>query len=102
MHEQIVSIYPEYQAETNERALAACIDWGKSTLEKIDVQLVRAVTESTHTDAPIPGSHLMREAMSYCNGARAQYKLDCKCFPADRSGKSALKIPDSFLERTGN
>ena len=99
IHEQITKNRTGYKKQIQNKALAGCINWENSSPDNVKVRHFFYFYTSISSDREFLPSDLMRSAIHRCNELRKKQGSTCKCVPIDKNGKSALKVPDSFIEK---
>ncbi len=99
VHEKITGNLTNYPAQRQTKTLAGCINWDASTPYIVDVSHLNYYFTAESSDVPIRTPRLMQAAILACDREREKYGSNCECMRIDISGKSVLKVPDSFVEK---
>lgn len=98
-HSQLTSGFEEYKATRKNKALAACIDWGATTFDRVSFEFTYSYYTAEGSDRPIFVSELMNSAIHACKKMKKKNKLNCDCVPVDKNGKSVLRVPKDVAAR---
>ena len=83
---------------TNQKVLAACINWQVTGKNYVDVRATYVYYESEYTERFVGASFLMAGAINGCENLKKEHNLDCDCVAVDRNGSPALRVPKSVSE----
>ena len=99
IHQKITKNFTNYIEERRSKALAGCINWESSTPDNINVRHLLFYYTAEGSGRSFLASQLMRPALNACNERRKKDESNCKCVPISKNGRSALKVPDAFIEK---
>lgn len=91
-----VNPYPALEAD---KVIAACIDWGETSLAAVawhGYAYFYDRTQSRPLDDPARLAQLEARARDHCRQYEAT--ADCFCYMVDRNGRNALRLPEWFVE----
>lgn len=99
LHRSVMDMRPRYQQYSEQKALAGCFDWQRSTPADPDVQYLAVATFSKRGQRSLSIGRLASNVLDRCQRIRESNQTACDCQVIDRNGKNALDPPDDFLHR---
>ena len=96
--EIILQRVPRYVASRQDKALAACIDWQKTSIDYVRVYNTFWYYTSEGSDRPIARSKLMSQALYRCE-KRKSPEVDCQCVRVAADNRSVLRVPKHVMDR---
>ena len=99
LHGSIMRMEPRYTQYSEQKALAGCFDWERSTPDKPAVQYLAVSTPFNRGRGSVSVGRLASNALDRCHRARRRNEAECECQVIDRNGRNVLAPPDDFIRR---
>ncbi len=98
IHDEVIENFPDYVAIRQTKVLVGCINWERSSPSYLDNREWYIYYTDPDSDAGIFIADLLRPAISWCKRDRKRFEWDCDCVSFDKNGKTAFKVPKSFIQ----
>ena len=98
IHDEVMENLPDYVAIRQTKVLVGCINWERSSPSYLDNRKWYIYHTDPDSDANIFIADLLRPAISWCKRDRKRFEWDCDCVSFDKNGKTAFKVPKSFIQ----
>ena len=98
IHDEVMEKFPDYVAIRQTKVLVGCINWARSSPSHLDNRKWYIYHTDPDSDADIFIANLVRSGISWCKRERKRSKWDCDCVTFDKNGKTAFKVPKSFIQ----
>lgn len=99
LHGSIMRMEPRYTQYSNQKALAGCFDWQRSTPDNPSVQYLAVSTPFGRGRGSVSVGRLASNALDRCQRAQRRNETACECQVIDRNGRNVLDPPDDFMRR---